>query len=68
MCELSCREMTFYTIPEVAQMLRCSPRTVHAMIHAQRLPAIIIGKNRYRIPQQALRDFLHPENEKEKTP
>lgn len=55
----------FYTIPEVAQILRCSPRTVHAMIHDQRLPAIIIGKNRYRIPHQALLDFLHTPSSEE---
>ena len=68
MCEWSCREMTFYTIPEVAQILRCSPRTVHAMIHTQRLPAIIIGKNRYRIPNQALREFLNTPAVKGDTP
>ncbi len=32
-------DVQFYTIPEVAQILRCSPRTVHAMIHTHRLPA-----------------------------
>ena len=61
-------DVQFYTIPEVAQILRCSPRTVHAMIHTHRLPAIIIGKNRYRIPHQALRDFLHTPAVQEEPP
>lgn len=63
MCEWSCRAMTFYTIPEVAQILRCSPRTVHAMIQTRRLPAIVVGKNRYRISQQALHELLQPPRE-----
>ena len=47
-----------YTIPEVAKILRCSPQTVHALIHDHRLPAIIIGKNRYRIAHEVLQEFL----------
>lgn len=57
-----------YTIPEVAKILRCSPQTVHALIHDHRLPAIIIGKNRCRIAQEALRDFLNPPAVQEEPP
>jgi hypothetical protein len=36
------------------------------MIQTRRLPAIVVGKNRYRISQQALHELLHPQ--KEETP
>lgn len=56
------------TVPEVAKILRCSPSTVLSMIHAGRLPAVIVGKNRYRVPQNALTAFLDPAPAEEDVP
>ena len=50
----------FYTMAEVAQMLRCSIRTVQNMIKQGRLPATIIGRNRYRVPRDALEAIIRP--------
>ncbi len=48
------------TIPEVAQILRCSPYTVRSLIQAGRLGAVLVGKNRLRVTPQALATFLNP--------
>lgn len=54
-----------HTVPElltpaqVAEILRCTPRTVHNLIQDGRLPAVRVGR-RYRIPRSALDALLNP--------
>ena len=59
-CPPDSPDSPFYTTAEVAHILRCSMRTVQNMIQEGRLPAAIIGRNRYRIPKDALDALLQP--------
>lgn len=47
----------FYTVTEVAQVMRVSKMTVYRMIHAGQLPAIRVGKS-FRVPQPAVEQLL----------
>ena len=53
----------FYTTADVARILRCSLRTVQNMIQQGRLPATIVGRNRYRIRKDALDAMIQPTKE-----
>lgn len=57
----------FYTTAEVATILRCSTRTVQNWITQGRLPAAIVGRNRYRVPKEAV-DALVPPRQEAQTP
>ena len=50
----------FYTTAEVATILRCSTRTVQNHIKQGRLPAAIVGRNRYRVPKKAVDALIQP--------
>lgn len=47
-----------YTLPEVADLLRVSTRTVQRMVGDGRLPAVRIGQRITRVTHQALAEFL----------
>jgi excisionase family DNA binding protein len=51
--------MKFYTVDEVAQILRLGKRTVYYYIEAGYLRAIQVGERKaLRIPEDALQEFL----------
>jgi excisionase family DNA binding protein len=51
--------MKFYTVDEVAQILRLSKRTVYSYIEFGYLRAVQVGeKKALRIPEDALNEFL----------
>lgn len=47
----------FYTVQEVAQLLRVNERTILNLIERGEIKAVQVG-NRYRISQEALDDYL----------
>ena len=44
----------FYTVAEVADIMRVSRMTIYRMVHSGELPAVRVGKNSYRVPSSAL--------------
>ena len=49
-----------YTVPEVAQLLKVSSRTVHRMVEAGTLRAVHAGRF-IRIPAESLQSYLDGE-------
>jgi excisionase family DNA binding protein len=49
--------MTFYTLPEVADQLKVSEKTLTRAIKARQLSAIRIG-SKWRISQEHLDDYI----------
>ncbi|MBP3222904.1 MAG: helix-turn-helix domain-containing protein [Actinomycetaceae bacterium] len=47
----------FYTVAEVADLIRVSRMTVYRMVHAGELPAIRVGGS-YRVPASALESLV----------
>jgi excisionase family DNA binding protein len=47
------------TVPEVAEWARVDPKTVYRWIKEGRIEAIQFGLRTYRIPEDAVRQFLH---------
>jgi len=47
----------YYTVAEVAQMMRVSGMTIYRLIKAGELRALRVGHS-YRVPAQALDDYL----------
>ncbi len=54
-------EKEFYTIPEVAELLRTSQKSIRRHIAARELDAVKIGSS-YRIPNAALEAFINTGN------
>ena len=44
----------YYTVNEVAKMMRVSPSMVYKLIYRKQLPVVRIGKRLLRIPSTAL--------------
>ena len=55
MAELS--DVRFFTVAEVAELMRVSKMTVYRMVHAGDLPAVRFGRS-YRVPETAVADAL----------
>lgn len=53
----------YYSIEEVAKMLKVAYLTVYRWVHANKLPAIKAGKQ-YRISQDNLSKFIERHDEK----
>lgn len=47
----------FYTVAEVAQVMRVSRMTVYRLVHSGELPAVRVGRS-YRVPERAVHDYL----------
>jgi len=47
----------YYTVAEVAQMMRVSGMTIYRLIRAGELRALRVGHS-YRVPTEALEDYL----------
>lgn len=55
--ERSAGEVSFFTVAEVAGLMRVSKMTVYRLVHAGTLPAIRVGRS-FRVPAQAVHDYL----------
>jgi len=60
---VSLKNPRYWTVAEVAKLLRLSRMTVYRMIASGEIDGIRPGKRAYRIPEQALRKFLPPSDE-----
>lgn len=50
--------MRFYTVPEVARLLRVRKSYVYELVPQGRLGALRLSQRRIRVPEQALLEFL----------
>ncbi|MEW6447450.1 MAG: helix-turn-helix domain-containing protein [Bacillota bacterium] len=50
--------MQFYTVPEVAKILRVKKGYVYELVAQGKLKALRLSKNRIRVPEEALREFV----------
>jgi excisionase family DNA binding protein len=51
------QEPKFFTVAEVASIMRVSKMTVYRLVHSGDMPAIRVGRS-YRVPESAVSDFL----------
>ena len=49
--------MRFLTVAEVAAIMRVSKMTVYRLVQAGSMPAVRVGRS-YRVPEQAVQDYL----------
>ena len=54
--------MKFFTVTEVAEMMRVSPMTVYRMVHSGEVPAIRFGRS-FRIPEAAVLRLVYPNSD-----
>jgi hypothetical protein len=52
-------KITFYTIPEVAEVLKVTPQTIRSYIKSNRLKSVRIGRP-ILITEDNLKSFLYP--------
>ena len=57
----SLSNMKFFTVNEVADMMRVSPMTVYRMVHSGDVPAIRFGRS-FRIPESAVLRLVYPDS------
>lgn len=50
-------EMRFFTVAEVAEVMRVSRMTVYRLVHSGELPAVRVGRS-FRVPQRAVNEYL----------
>ncbi|UIK88785.1 helix-turn-helix domain-containing protein [Arthrobacter polaris] len=50
-------EVNFFTVQEVAELMRVSKMTIYRMVHAGELPAVRFGRS-YRVPANAVESYL----------
>lgn len=50
-------EMRFFTVAEVAEVMRVSRMTVYRLVHSGDLPAVRVGRS-FRVPQRAVHEYL----------
>ena len=50
--------MKFQTVAEVAAILRLSKMTVYRLVHSGDLDAIRISRRSFRVPEQAVSQYL----------
>jgi excisionase family DNA binding protein len=53
----SLSEMRFFTVAEVAEVMRVSRMTVYRLVHSGELPAVRVGRS-FRVPERAVHDYL----------
>lgn len=49
---------TVHTIDEAAEILRCSPRSVHRLVTSGALRAFRIGRRGWRITDAAIEEYM----------
>lgn len=50
-------EMRFFTVAEVAEVMRVSRMTVYRLVHSGELPAVRVGRS-FRVPERAVHEYL----------
>lgn len=50
-------QMQFFTVAEVASVMRVSRMTVYRLVHSGELPAVRVGRS-FRVPRSAVHDYL----------
>lgn len=50
-------ELRFFTVAEVAAVMRVSRMTVYRLVHSGDLPAVRVGRS-FRVPQRAVHEYL----------
>ena len=50
-------EVRFFTVAEVASILRVSKMTVYRLVHSGQLPAVRVGRS-FRVPEDAVHKYL----------
>lgn len=55
--ELSADDVRFFTVAEVATLMRVSKMTVYRLIHTDELTAIRVGRS-FRIPELAVNVYM----------
>jgi excisionase family DNA binding protein len=53
----SLAEIRFFTVAEVAEVMRVSRMTVYRLVHSGELPAVRVGRS-FRVPQHAVHEYL----------
>lgn len=53
--------MQFYTVPEVAKILRVKKAYVYELVYQGRLKALRLSERRIRISDEALEEFVRQE-------
>jgi excisionase family DNA binding protein len=56
--DIDLSDFAFLTTAEVAEVMRVSRMTVYRMIKAGELPSTKVGQRGYRVPAQAVREYL----------
>lgn len=56
-------EPAFYTVAEVAAMMRVSKMTVYRMVNSGELPAVRFGRS-FRVPESAVSAIVNPSQSK----
>lgn len=51
-------EVRFYTVAEVAEVMRVSKMSVYRLIHSGELEAVRFGRS-FRVPESAVKAFLN---------
>lgn len=59
-------EPAFYTVAEVANLMRVSKMTVYRMVNAGDLPAVRFGRS-YRVPESAVAAIINPQQTQSKS-
>jgi excisionase family DNA binding protein len=55
--DLPLAEVKFFTVAEVAGVMRVSKMTVYRMVHSGDLPAVRVGRS-FRVPEKAVHEYL----------
>ncbi|MEO7125602.1 MAG: helix-turn-helix domain-containing protein [Nakamurella sp.] len=50
-------EIRFYTVAEVAEVMRVSRMTVYRLVHSGELPAVRVGRS-FRVPERTVHNYL----------
>ena len=51
-------EIKFFTVAEVAAVMRVSKMTVYRLVHSGELASVRVGRS-FRVPERAVHDYLH---------
>jgi excisionase family DNA binding protein len=54
----SLSEIKFFTVAEVAAVMRVSKMTVYRLVHSGELASVRVGRS-FRVPERAVHDYLH---------
>ena len=55
--DASLSEVKFFTVAEVATVMRVSKMTVYRLVHSGELPAVRVGRS-FRVPEDAVNEYL----------